>query len=87
VTQGQNHLVSYADSTTISRDTLKRSFCGVCGSNLFLQNEYLEELGMISIATGTINAKGHLLPEVELFCSNKRSWISEVTGTEKEETQ
>jgi hypothetical protein len=77
--------VIYADTNTESGDALNRSFCSLCGSNLVLQNSYLLDRGLIAITTGTINEKSELQrPDLELFCRNRRTWLSEVERTEKD---
>ncbi|KAJ5613427.1 DUF636 domain protein [Penicillium lagena] len=87
IISGDDQLQEYENRETFSGLVLKRSFCRVCGSNMFLQNQHLKDMGFISITTGTIEKKEHLLPAIEFFSRNRRPWVSEIPTTEKNDAQ
>lgn len=54
ITEGKAHIKTYADSNTKSGQPLIRSFCGECGSSLFLKNVTID---LTIVNTGSIDDK------------------------------
>lgn len=54
ITEGKDHIKTYADSNTKSGQPLIRSFCGECGSSLFLRNVTID---LTIVNTGSIDDK------------------------------
>lgn len=50
--------------------TVKRHFCGVCGSNLYGQTEF----GLISVAAGTLDDPELFKPEKKVFVADAPHW-------------
>jgi len=85
MTQGKEDLKAYEDKNTHSGVTLNRSFCGNCGSPLFLTTGLLEKA--VSITCGTVDDNQDWLPTVELFCSRRCPWVPEFAGMQKSNLQ
>ena len=49
-----------------------RSFCPVCGSQLFGRNDGME--GFVTVGLGTLDDSNGLVPQVAIFTRSKRSW-------------
>ncbi|KKK26310.1 hypothetical protein P175DRAFT_0533432 [Aspergillus ochraceoroseus IBT 24754] len=89
ITHGQGALATYEDRATSSGQALQRSFCSICGSCLFVQNEISERNGIIAVTSGTINDRSGLQPTLEYWCQRRRSWLQPggIEGSERRETQ
>ncbi|KAL4892494.1 hypothetical protein BDV59DRAFT_180060 [Aspergillus ambiguus] len=87
MTQRKESLKVYDDRATSSGQTLKRSFCGICGSNLFIQADVLRAAEMVIVTSGTIENKSGLHPDVEFYCQDRRGWLSAIYQAEQKETQ
>ena len=69
-------LRTYRDSDTRSGRTVSRSFCGRCGSWLFVANRAMAGSG--GVATGAVAGCVEdevLAPKVEFFCAEKMKWM------------
>ncbi|KAF4596887.1 hypothetical protein EYR38_008278 [Pleurotus pulmonarius] len=82
ITEGKDHIKTYADSNTKSGQPLIRSFCGECGSSLFLRNVTID---LTIVNTGSIDDKLETdasirVPKRELFVEDKRPWLSLTTS-------
>ncbi|KAH8689388.1 DUF636 domain protein [Talaromyces proteolyticus] len=84
-------LRTYLDGQTDSKHTVKRSFCGNCGSHLFITNDSDPMLAdAVIVTTGTMDrhqlqstGDGGWAPEQEFFCKRRAKWIPEFDGTKK----
>ncbi|KAF9493272.1 DUF636 domain protein [Pleurotus eryngii] len=77
ITEGKDHIKTYEDSITKSGQPLIRSFCGECGSSLFLRSV---TTNLIIVNTGSIDDKLETdanikVPKCEIFVENKRPWL------------
>ena len=78
---------TYNDSDTVSGATLSKSFCGVCGSILFAENDRHEDV--VFVASGSVDAgldDEDLKPKVEYFCKDRRAWMDGREGVDCRET-
>ena len=69
-------LRTYRDSDTRSGRTVSRSFCGICGSCLFVENS--AKAGIVGVANGSVDGGVEdevLAPKVEFFCAEKMKWM------------
>ncbi|KAL5360570.1 Mss4-like protein [Aspergillus floccosus] len=89
VSRGQESITTYEDRATASGQSLKRCFCGVCGSNLFVYSDLPQARNMISVTSGTLDDSVNLRPQLEFFCRNRRNWLPAdgVPGAEQKQTQ
>jgi len=67
----QGQLSSYT-LTADSGHQVTRSFCPHCGSSLFGQNDGMPEV--ITIAVGTMDHPGDMVPAVAVFDRNQCAW-------------
>lgn len=58
------------DKVSKAGRTVKRHFCGNCGSNLWGQTE----LGLISISAGTLDDPGQFNPAGKVFAHDAPTW-------------
>ena len=49
-----------------------RLFCGICGSPLFGRNSGMP--GVMTVAMGTLDDSGGMLPQVAIFARSRRDW-------------
>ena len=73
---GEDALRTYRDSDTRSGRTVSRSFCGICGSWLFVENSAKAEI--VGVSNGSVDGGVEdkvLAPKVEFFCAEKREWM------------
>ncbi|KII85289.1 hypothetical protein PLICRDRAFT_94852 [Plicaturopsis crispa FD-325 SS-3] len=71
--EGADSIRVYEDSDVESGATLHRSFCGNCGSSLFLANS--KRPGNRIIASGTIDGAHDWTPVKEVFGHRKIGWL------------
>ena len=75
------HIRSYTDTQHDGVEAIERHFCGKCGSNLYVDVQYLD---IIMITRGTVDSPLEnfrvLDPEVEYCCSQRVSW-AEISST------
>ena len=87
ITRGaEDALKTYKDSDTRSGRTVSRSFCGVCGSGLFVESSVKAEF--VGVASGSVDGGVEdevLAPKVEFFCAEKRGWIDGREGSDRRE--
>jgi hypothetical protein len=53
-------------------NTVTRLFCGACGSPLFGRNSGMP--GVMTVAAGTLDAPGDLVPQVAIFARTRAPW-------------
>ncbi|PLN81882.1 DUF636 domain protein [Aspergillus taichungensis] len=85
--QGHNSITTYQDKSPESGNPLERSFCTTCGSNLFIKNETMDQLGAVSVTSGTIDDQADLRPTMEVWERARREWLNPVEGALRKETQ
>ncbi|KAF5332290.1 hypothetical protein D9611_008185 [Ephemerocybe angulata] len=75
ISKGGENLTTYKDGATKSGNAIKRSFCSVCGSNLFIE----PVAGNITIVQAA-NVKGseNWVPKKEFFGEGKWKWVKEL---------
>ena len=87
ITRGaEEALKTYKDSDNRSGRTVSRSFCGICGSWLFVENSASAEI--VGVANGSVDGGVEdevLAPKVEFFCSDKRKWMEGREGVDRRE--
>ncbi|RDW58581.1 GFA family protein [Aspergillus mulundensis] len=76
VVRGQECIRTYNEEGTTTGGTMKRSFCKTCGSSLFQQTAGLQRAKIISVTSGTMNNRSLCQPGLEVWCSNRRDWVS-----------
>ena len=84
ITRGTEALRTYDDSDNLSGRTISRSFCGICGSWLFVESN--AKAGIVAVASGTVDEGVEdevLAPKVEAFCAEKRMWMEEREGVDR----
>ncbi|KAI0204754.1 Mss4-like protein [Astrocystis sublimbata] len=75
-------LKTYDDTTPESGGTLKRSFCGKCGSPMRVISTRHLEFAVIPV--GTIDGdKSAFKPQKEFFCKGRTSWVDAVEDSDK----
>ena len=84
ITQGSDSIKAYEDGRTASAAVLRRSFCGSCGSPLFITHPLLPD--DVVVVCGTIDDVPDWAPQQEYFCRSRAKWLPVVEGTEKFET-
>lgn len=53
-------------------NTVRRLFCGTCGSPLFGMNSGMP--GFMTVAAGTLDQSDDLAPQVTIFARSRRAW-------------
>ncbi|KAL2850416.1 Mss4-like protein [Aspergillus pseudodeflectus] len=84
---GRDSIQTYDERATVSGLTMKRSFCRICGSSLFQQTAQLQELGLVSVTSGTMDDRSDAQPTLEVWCRNRRQWLTLDHNGDKYETQ
>src|ERR1700712_506215 len=90
-TKGEDKITNRAQSATIaSGNTMKDTFCSVCGSIMNRQSSGFPGLSFLRV--GQVDQLGELLgtkfkPRVEQFLSRKAPWIGPIDAPEKSEEQ
>ncbi|KAK5628245.1 hypothetical protein RRF57_003960 [Xylaria bambusicola] len=70
-------LKTYIDTTPESGNTLKRSFCGKCGSPVKVQRGSDPERTVIPV--GIIDGdKDSFKPQLEFYCKRKAGWVGAI---------
>ncbi|KAK4922450.1 hypothetical protein LTR66_016599, partial [Elasticomyces elasticus] len=87
VDSGEDSIKIYKDDNTDSGGQLERSFCGNCGSNLYIRNVSNPKMsGNIVVAAGSVDdAWKEFKPQSELFAHRRHSWVPEVKKPAKKE--
>ncbi len=55
-----------------------RTFCGKCGSPLFISNP--NHANVIIVASGTLDDAPEKRPNVEFHCKRRAGWLGEIEG-------
>lgn len=63
------------DKTPLSGAVLERTFCGNCGSPLFIKREGDEKGMVVTRGTLDIGPEAGWTPDVEFFCKRKEVWL------------
>ena len=76
---------TYKDTSCDSGAKIERSFCGDCGSNLFMTNLVNPLVKAIYFApTGTFDGSvDGLAPDVEFYCKRRRAWPAKSPGSKE----
>ncbi|KAL4789501.1 Mss4-like protein [Aspergillus venezuelensis] len=76
IVRGLESVQTFHEKGTTTGGTMKRSFCKICGSSLFQQTAQLQKDGIISVTSGTMDNRSDAQPGLEVWCSNKRTWLT-----------
>ncbi|KAL4907081.1 hypothetical protein BDW74DRAFT_150193 [Aspergillus multicolor] len=76
IIRGEDSVQTYDEQGTTTGGTMKRSFCRICGSSLFQQTVDLQKANIISVTSGTMSDRSDCQPGLEVWCSNRRHWVS-----------
>lgn len=76
---GEDRVKTYVDRGT-SGKSVRRRFCGDCGSPLFTEPELMPEVDFIK--AGTLHDRSWLEPTVHFWCDRKQPWICIEDGVE-----
>ncbi|KAL3456258.1 Mss4-like protein [Aspergillus heterothallicus] len=87
IVRGRDAIQTYDERGTNSGLTMKRGFCKICGSSLFQQTAQLQEAGIVAVTSGTMHDRSDVQPTLEIWCQNRRKWLSLGHKGEKLETQ
>ncbi|KAL2840015.1 Mss4-like protein [Aspergillus pseudodeflectus] len=87
IIRGHDAIQTYNEPAAASGQSIMRSFCRICGSSLFQRTPQLQEAGLISVTSGTMDDRSGTEPTLEIWCRNRRSWLSLDHKGEKYETQ
>ena len=63
----------YEDGNTDSGNTVKRFFCGDCGSPIY--SAVPDSPDMVFLKTGTMNDTTGFTPQFNVWCSTKQNWV------------
>ena len=63
----------YEDGDTDSGNTVKRFFCGDCGSPIY--SALPDSPDMVFLKTGTMNDTTGFTPQFNVWCSTKQNWV------------
>ncbi|KDQ52655.1 hypothetical protein JAAARDRAFT_39920 [Jaapia argillacea MUCL 33604] len=83
IVSGQSSLNTYADTSTMSGNTLSRTFCSTCGSPVTLVLGHVPT--MVVLPVGCVEDTYHWRPHKEIFCGDKLGWVGDVEGAQKED--
>ncbi|TVY91856.1 hypothetical protein LAWI1_G002178 [Lachnellula willkommii] len=84
ITSPTSTLKTYNDTSPDDGSFVERSFCGDCGSNIFIKNPKWK--GAVIVATGTLDYEEALKewePEAEFFCKRRGPWLSSIGVNEE----
>ncbi|KAL6250594.1 hypothetical protein RBB50_002896 [Rhinocladiella similis] len=84
--KGESAVSSYRDSATDAGSTILRSFCSVCGSNLFtvnLDNPALKDFIIVTSGCLDEQARKGFAPQREYYCKRRQAWVAPVEASEK----
>lgn len=74
--EGQVRLLGQAPAvyelTSDAGATVRRLFCGTCGSPLFGMNSGMP--GFMTVSAGTLDRSDDLAPQVAIFARSRRAW-------------
>ncbi|KAH9479759.1 hypothetical protein JR316_0008354 [Psilocybe cubensis] len=77
VTRGQEFITNYADSNTLSGNTITRSFCSSCGSTLFIKPA--KDHGFFITHPSLIEEDISWVPNAESFAHERLAWVNDIT--------
>jgi hypothetical protein len=75
-------LKTYRDTSPERGTVLTRSFCGDCGSSLFVRSDE----GVVAVTSGSLDHQqsgSDWEPEREYFCKRKCAWLGDLGMEEK----
>jgi len=79
--QENNTLKTYIDHSPDAGGTVERSFCGDCGSPLFIRNPKHENA--VIVTSGTLELGEEVWsPKMEFFCKRKAGWVGVLSAEE-----
>ncbi|KEF56907.1 uncharacterized protein A1O9_07097 [Exophiala aquamarina CBS 119918] len=84
--KGHNGISGYRDSNTDAKNTVLRSFCRKCGSNLFsvnLDNPLLKDAIFVMSGCLEERARAQFQPKQEFYCKQRQQWSPVDPRTEK----
>ncbi|TVY44574.1 hypothetical protein LSUB1_G000840 [Lachnellula subtilissima] len=84
ITGPTSTLKTYNDTSPDAGGFVQRSFCGDCGSNIFIKNSKWENA--VIVATGTLDYEEALTewkPDAEFFCKRRGPWLSNAGAIEE----
>ncbi|KAJ5133992.1 hypothetical protein N7448_000987 [Penicillium atrosanguineum] len=85
IISGEDVLKVYKDNNTESGNTVARTFCSNCSSPLFASGDSNRTVAdVVAITSGTMDlgpSRGDWAPQFEVYCRNRREWITPVEGT------
>ena len=64
----------YEDGDTDSGNTVKRFFCGDCGSPIY--SAVPDSPDMVFLKTGTMDDTTGFTPQFNVWCSTKQNWVN-----------
>ncbi|KAL4816241.1 Mss4-like protein [Aspergillus spinulosporus] len=76
LTRGDDSIQTYNEQGTTTGQIMKRSFCKTCGSSLFMQTAELRKQNVISVTSGTMDDRTDCQPGLEVWCANRRGWVT-----------
>ncbi|CBF83908.1 GFA family protein [Aspergillus nidulans FGSC A4] len=76
LTRGHDSVQTYDEQGTTTGQIMKRSFCKTCGSSLFMQTAELRKQNVISVTSGTMDDRTDCQPGLEVWCANRRGWVT-----------
>jgi hypothetical protein len=80
ITQGEDVLSTFDDTQTDSGSTVYRSFCGTCGSQLFITHSKYTDI--VVVAMGSMEGQQHgWRPEQELYSKRRLGFLHGVEGS------
>jgi hypothetical protein len=63
----------YVDTDTDSGNTVRRFFCGDCGSPIYSALD--AQPGAIYVKSGTLDETSSFKPQAHVWCSSKQNWV------------
>lgn len=66
---------------TDSTQPLSRTFCSICGSNMFNFTPLNEDI--VSISAGALDDFEEWKPSLEQYCIHRADWLGKVKGVQK----
>ena len=75
----------YIDSDTLSGRSVKRYFCGKCGSPIY--SELCDQPDIVILKTGTMDDTSAFSPMFHAWCSTRQNWVDLAEGVPQRERQ
>jgi hypothetical protein len=80
ITEGEDLLSTYVDKMTDTGNPLERTFCSLCGSNMFNFPSQFENI--VSIAAGSLDDFESWKPTLEQYCLHRADFLEKMKGVE-----